>query len=102
MPAATEPIHNTPISDLIMRPKVTSPVEYGNDTDFWVEYPSGLVDLSRTSHLPSDAEAASNAVPPSLRPTQAEIVVNGDRVIRVEKERTAIVIIDMQKYVRLS
>ena len=96
---AAAPIHDTPISDLIMRPKVPSPVEYGNDTDFWVEYPSGLVDLSRADHLPSDVAAAAKASPPPLKSTQAEIEVNGERVIRVDKEKTAIVIIDMQKCV---
>ncbi|KJA29455.1 hypothetical protein HYPSUDRAFT_521472 [Hypholoma sublateritium FD-334 SS-4] len=94
---AATPIHDTPISDLIMRPKVPSPVEYGNDTDFWVEYPSGLVDLSRADHLPADVAAAAKASPPPLKSTQAEIEVNGERLIRVDKEKTAIVIIDMQK-----
>lgn len=84
-----------------MRPKVNSPVEYGNDTDFWVEYPTGLVDLSRADHLPSDATAASKAVPPPLKSTQADITANGDRIIRVDKGKTAIVIIDMQKCVQL-
>lgn len=98
---AAIPIHDTPISDLIMRPKVPSPVEYGNDTDFWVEYPSGLVDLSRDDHLPADVAAAAKASPPPLKSTQAEIEVNGERVIRVDKEKTAIVIIDMQKCVSL-
>ncbi|KAF9475977.1 Isochorismatase hydrolase [Pholiota conissans] len=95
---STAPIHDTPISDLIMRPKVPEPVEYGNDTDFWVEYPSGLVDLSRTDRLPSDAAAAAKAQPPPLKATQADIAVNGDRVVRVDKEKTAIVIIDMQNF----
>ncbi|KAF8960985.1 Isochorismatase hydrolase [Flammula alnicola] len=94
-PAAT-PIHDTPILGLTMRPKVPTPVEYGNETEFWVEYPSGLVDVSRADRLPSNA--AADAKPPPLKPTQVDIEVNGDRIVRVNKEATAIVIIDMQNF----
>lgn len=91
------PIHDTPISDLMVRPKVESPVEYGNAPDFWVEYPSGLLDLSRTDHV--SAGASTTTAPPPLKPSQLDIEVNGERVVRVDKAATAIIIIDMQKCV---
>ncbi|KIJ68483.1 hypothetical protein HYDPIDRAFT_82344 [Hydnomerulius pinastri MD-312] len=74
------------------RPKVSQTIEYGNAASFWVEYPSGLIDLSRTEHLSSEGQS----VPPQLRSTQLDIPVDGDRVIRVNKATTAAVIIDMQ------
>ncbi|KAH7925186.1 Isochorismatase hydrolase [Leucogyrophana mollusca] len=74
------------------RPKVEQTVEYGNPASFWVEYPSGLVDLSRSQH--SNDEAA----PPPLRSTQLDIPVDGERVIRVDKASTAAVIVDMQNF----
>lgn len=89
------PLHDTPIIDMVTRPNVPTPVEYGNDTSFWVEYPTGLVDLSRTDRLPSSA--VDHPSPPPLKSNQAEIEVDGGRVIRINKETTAIVIIDMQK-----
>ena len=89
------PLHDTPIIDMVSRPNVPAPVEYGNDTSFWVEYPTGLVDLSRTDRLPAvDTESSS---PPPLKSNQAEIEVDGGRIVRINKETTAIVIIDMQK-----
>lgn len=95
--SSATPIHDTPICDFIMRPKVETPVEHGYEPDFWVEYPSGLVDLSRKDHLPSGSSATT--APPALKSSQMEIEVNGGRTIRVEKETTAIVIVDMQKCV---
>jgi len=76
------------------RPKVPVPVEYGNDTDFWVEYPSGLVDISRKTRLGSIADSEG---PPPLQPTQVDIDVDRGRTVRIDKETSAIVIIDMQK-----
>ncbi|KAF5313048.1 hypothetical protein D9619_003558 [Psilocybe cf. subviscida] len=90
------PIHDTPISDLMVRPRVESPVEYGNAPDFWVEYPSGLLDLSRKDHLSPDASAKT--APPPLKSSQLDIEVDGERVVRVDKAATAIVIIDMQNF----
>jgi nicotinamidase-related amidase len=80
------------------RPKVPVPVEYGSDASFWVEYPSGLVDLSRAQHLPKDADSAKGATPPPLQSTQVEIDVDGERTIRVAKDATALVVIDMQNF----
>ncbi|KAF9015134.1 Isochorismatase hydrolase [Cyathus striatus] len=94
----SHPLHDTPILGMTTRPKVPVPVEYGNDASFWVEYPSGLVDLSRAQHLPKDAESAKGATPPPLLSTQVEIDVNGGRSIRVAKDATALVVIDMQNF----
>jgi len=88
------PLHDTPIIDMVSRPNVPAPVEYGNDTSFWVEYPTGLVDLSRTDRLAVDTESS----PPPLKSNQAEIGVDGGRIVRINKETTAIVIIDMQNF----
>lgn len=93
------PIHDTPIIDMVSHPNVPAPVEYGNDTSFWVEYPTGLVDLSRTDRLPSSA-VDSESSPPPLKSNQAEIKVDGGRIVRIDKEKTAIVIIDMQKWAK--
>lgn len=94
------------------RPAVSEPTEYGNAASFWVEYPSGLVDLTRTVHLPVAAKAHSNSekpdeqltfedttpVPPLVASRQWEVEVDGDRSLRLSKAHTAIVIIDMQNY----
>lgn len=87
------------------RPPVDKPVEYGNATSFWVEYPSGLVDLTRSAHL-SEAEAPAAGVkdsdsdsgsgPPLVQSGQLEIAVDG-RTIRVDAKKSALVVIDMQK-----
>ena len=93
------------------RPKVARPTEYGNAAAFWVEYPSGLVDLTRSAHLPAAAKAQSVpeepdqllvhednvASPPLNAEKQWELAVEGDRALRLSKAHTAIVIIDMQK-----
>ena len=76
------------------RPTVSQVTEYGNAASFWVEYPSGLIDLSRTAH-PRDEEFQ----PPQLQSSQLDIPVNGDRTIRINKATTAAVIVDMQKSV---
>jgi len=90
------PLHDTPILGMTARPKVPRPTEYGNDANFWVEYPSGLIDLSRSHRL--STEASEQASPPPLKPTQAEIPVNGGRTIRINNEATAMIIIDMQNF----
>lgn len=89
------PLHDTPILGMVARLPVEVPTEYGSDASFWVEYPSGLVDLSRSHHLPSGSDKA--AKPHPLTDAQLEIPVDGGRTIRVDKASTAIVIIDMQK-----
>ncbi|KAF9814916.1 hypothetical protein IEO21_04860 [Rhodonia placenta] len=83
---------------MTIRPHVTSPIEYGDAASFWVEYPSGLVDLTRHAHLPLGAQDTGEVqIPPLQTSTQLEIPVDGERVVRISKERSAIVIIDMQK-----
>ena len=92
-PLALTPLHDT--THMVGRSNVPTPVEYGNDTSFWVEYPTGLVDLSRTNHLSSST--IDHPSPPPLKPSQAEIKVDGNQTVRINKETTAAVIIDMQK-----
>ncbi|KAI0068225.1 Isochorismatase hydrolase [Artomyces pyxidatus] len=77
------------------RPHVEQVTEYGNAASFWVEYPSGLVDLTRSHHVPSGA--SSHSVPP-LKSDQIEIAVDGEREVRVDTSKTAFVIIDMQNF----
>ncbi|THH06067.1 hypothetical protein EW146_g9727 [Bondarzewia mesenterica] len=93
MPNLAPPIHDTPILGMISRPPVDEPKEYGSASSFWVEYPSGLVDLTRSYHLrPSEANG------PPLATSHLEIPVDGDRKIRVDKTKTALVIVDMQNF----
>ncbi|KAI0348583.1 Isochorismatase hydrolase [Trametopsis cervina] len=75
------------------RPHVAAATEYGNAASFWVEYPSGLVDLTSTSHLPADS-----APPPLATHTQFEIGVEQSRVLRLNRATTALVVIDMQNF----
>ena len=89
---------------MIQSPKVTVATEYGNAASFWVEYPNGLVDVSRTTHLPKGELARGEVaqdqdvpIPPLLKDVQLDIPVDGDRVVRLTKKQSAIVIIDMQK-----
>jgi len=73
-------------------------MEFGNATSFWVEYPSGLVDLSRPRRTSNESQGFD--VPPPLdAKSQLEIPVDQSRTIRIDKSSSAIVIIDMQKYV---
>lgn len=76
------------------RPRVSKVTEYGNAASFWVEYPSGLIDLSRMAH-----SQEGKLEPPQLQSSQLDIPVDGDRTIRINKATTAAVIIDMQKSV---
>lgn len=92
------PVHDTPISGLVTRSLVPTAVEYGNDTDFWVEYPNGLVDVSRETHLPDISPPPTGAsMPPDIKSTQLDIPVDGNRTVRINKAKTALVVIDMQK-----
>ncbi|KAI0788452.1 Isochorismatase hydrolase [Abortiporus biennis] len=75
------------------RPPVPVPTEYGNPGSFWVEYPSGLLDLTRTNHLNEPGNP-----PPLNNETQWELQVDGDRILRIDKSKSAIVIIDMQNF----
>ncbi|KAJ7169862.1 Isochorismatase hydrolase [Mycena filopes] len=87
---------------MVARPRVPVPTEYGTDATpqgFWTEWPSGLVDVSRTSHIPPTTGASDgNAEPPPLTSALLDIPVNGDRVVRVKRDATAMVIIDMQNF----
>ena len=79
----------------IPRPRVQQPVTFGDPADgnFWVEYPDGLIDITRSGtqllnggkHGPAEREV--------------EIDVHGDRHVRLATIKTALVIIDMQKLV---
>ncbi|PFH54449.1 hypothetical protein AMATHDRAFT_72251 [Amanita thiersii Skay4041] len=85
------------------RPLVSNPVEYGNSASFWVEYPNGLVDLTRSHHLlnatNSSAEAATQlAEPPKLKKDQADILVDGERTVRIDAKATVLVVVDMQNF----
>lgn len=77
------------------RPKVDKTCKWGNRTNFWIEYPDGVVDVSET-FLSNDLLARTPPKPPGL----VDIPVEGDRVVRLDPKRSAIVIIDMQKSVR--
>lgn len=119
------PLHDTPILGMPSRPHVQRATIYGGTLDvdggagFWVEYPDGLMDLTRSHLIPSGegllgvkANAAGvqngpaareeDEKPPALDvETQVEMEVEGEpkRRIRVSKEKSALVVIDMQKYV---
>ncbi|KAH7344524.1 Isochorismatase-like protein [Rhizoctonia solani] len=63
-----------------VRAPVLHPTTYGCPPHSWIEHPSGLVDLSPNS-------------------TQGlEFTVYGDRRIRLDPSRTALVVVDMQNY----
>lgn len=89
------PIHDTPILAMVQRPLVVSPTEYGNPASFWIEYPSGLVDLTRSQHLADDSP------PSAVASNQLEISVDGGRILRINDDTSALVIIDMQKWVHV-
>jgi hypothetical protein len=114
------PLHDTPILGMTSRPYIESPTVYGGTLDvegaagFWVEYTNGLMDLTRSHWIHSTGGAQSNGTmpanegsskdeePPALdAETQVEIEVKGEpkRTIRVCKDKCALVVIDMQKYV---
>lgn len=92
MAAKVNVIYDTPILGMIARPPVETAIEYGDPTNFWVEYPTGLVDLSRSQHLDE-----KSLEPKALEDAQLEIAVDGGRTIRIDKTKTAVVVIDMQK-----
>ncbi|KAJ6519790.1 Isochorismatase hydrolase [Mycena sanguinolenta] len=91
-------LHDTPILGMVARPRVEVPTEYGSDAQgFWTEWPSGLVDLSRTSHIPAPSGNAAVEPPPST-PALLDIPVDGERTVRVKRESTALVVVDMQNF----
>jgi hypothetical protein len=78
------------------RPRVEEPQTFGSvkSGSFWVEYPSGLVDLTCSNPLESGGMPVN---PPQKSLGQLDIGVEGDRMIRIDATKTAIVIVDMQK-----
>ncbi|EJD04115.1 uncharacterized protein FOMMEDRAFT_82108 [Fomitiporia mediterranea MF3/22] len=88
------------------RPHVEVPTEYGNAASWWVEYPDGLVDLSRSVHLYSgskiekDEALADSKEVPKIAPAKPkgllDIAVDKERMIRVDPRKSALVVIDMQ------
>ncbi|THH34004.1 hypothetical protein EUX98_g132 [Antrodiella citrinella] len=102
--SAPPPNYDYPIQDMIRRPKVDAVVEYGNAASFWVEYPSGLVDLTRSAHVALKVdkdvvgETGNVASPPLKSDTQFELEVDGGRTLRLNKAQTAIVVVDMQNF----
>ncbi|EKM83902.1 hypothetical protein AGABI1DRAFT_110512 [Agaricus bisporus var. burnettii JB137-S8] len=107
------PLHDTPILGMATRPYLQSPKVYGGTLDveggagYWVEYPDGLMDLTRTHWIHPESQqnganenAATGGPPPLDAQTQTEIEVKGDpkRRIRVSNEKSALVVVDMQNF----
>jgi hypothetical protein len=69
-------------------------VEYGHEASFWVEYPSGLVDMTRSKHLQVGGDSL---VEPNRRSKDMDIKAHGQNTVRIDTDKTAIVIVDMQK-----
>ncbi|KIM85165.1 hypothetical protein PILCRDRAFT_817152 [Piloderma croceum F 1598] len=81
------------------RPLVQNPTEYGNvASSFWVEYPSGLIDLSRSRRILEGPGSKSDVPPPLDAKSQLDIPVDQERTVRINKSSSAIVIIDMQNF----
>lgn len=80
-----------------LRPRVTQPQVYGSvkDGNFWVEYPSGLIDTTRANF---NTSSLGHADEPAKVEDQLDISVEGDRVIRINTRQTAFVVIDMQNF----
>lgn len=79
---------------------VPAPIEFGNDlSGFWVEYPSGLVDLSRSHHISEGTLLGTQPNAPPLKAGQADICAEKGRTVRIDTKASAMVIIDMQKSV---
>lgn len=79
---------------------VPAPIEFGNDlSGFWVEYPSGLVDLSRSQHIFEGTSLGTPLDAPPLKAGQADISAEKGRTVRIDTKASAIVIVDMQKSV---
>ncbi|KAF8581936.1 Isochorismatase hydrolase [Ramaria rubella] len=83
----------------MVRPHVTEPQTFGSvkHGSFWVEYPSGLVDLTCFSPLPQGDEDSLTR-PPAKAQGHLDIEVEGGRKIRIDPKQTAIIIIDMQNF----
>ncbi|THH01825.1 hypothetical protein EW026_g947 [Hermanssonia centrifuga] len=104
---SSTPIYHSTTQGYFARPRISVATEFGNATDFWVEYPSGLVDVTRTAHLSNLVKADGEEVlihkdaavrpPPLNAEMQWELEVDADRTLRLAKTRSAFVIVDMQK-----
>ncbi|OCB86083.1 Isochorismatase hydrolase [Sanghuangporus baumii] len=87
------------------RPRVEKATEYGSAASWWVEYPDGLVDLSRSAHLhdvntdghlPSNITVSEVKASPERKEDQVDIDVDGERRIRIDPKKSALVVVDMQ------
>lgn len=61
--------------------------------NFWVEYPNGLLDLTR-----SEAPKSATVQPPAKMAGHLEFEVNGERKLRIDPKKSAVVIVDMQNF----
>ncbi|KZV95637.1 Isochorismatase hydrolase [Exidia glandulosa HHB12029] len=80
-----------------IHPRVTAPTRWGDAPDnFWLEYPSGLVDLSRT-HLNT---TVLTDPPPEITPASGlwDVPLDGGRTGRLDPKKSALVIVDMQNF----
>ncbi len=101
------PKHDTPILGMVKRPRIPVATEFGNAISWWVEYPTGLIDVTRTTHLPKgplpegdvaqDQPTREVPIPPLVKEAQLDIPVDGERTVRIATKNSAVVIIDMQK-----
>ncbi|TFK93484.1 Isochorismatase hydrolase [Polyporus arcularius HHB13444] len=93
---------------MVKRPRIPVATEFGNATSWWVEYPTGLIDVTRTTHLPkgplSEGDVAQDQptrevpIPPLVKEAQLDIPVDGERTVRIATKNSAVVIIDMQNF----
>ncbi|KAF8609801.1 Isochorismatase hydrolase [Ceratobasidium sp. AG-I] len=70
-----------------VRPNVPARTTYGTSDSYWVEYPDGLVDLSRQGQ--GKKQEGGKLV---------EFDVQGERRVRIDPGITALVVVDMQNY----
>ncbi|KAL5534399.1 hypothetical protein ACEPAG_861 [Sanghuangporus baumii] len=101
------PVYDTPILGMKTRPRVEEATEYGSAASWWVEYPDGLVDLSRSvhlqdanadAHLPSNIKVSEAKTSPERKEGQVDIDVDGERSIRIDPKKSALVVVDMQNF----
>ena len=90
------PIYDTPILGMKTRPRVEVATEYGNRASWWVEYPDGVVDLSRSVHLSEVGQGKVDKAGEKKK-GQLDIPVDGERTIRIDASKSALVVVDMQK-----
>jgi len=85
-----------PMAGKQSRPRVTNRSTYGNPSNFWVEYPSGLIDVTREHANYAPEDKSSSPQDPAAQ--ELDLDVQGDRLLRVSTAKTAMVIIDMQNF----